>query len=917
MSPAAVVRYFVASAVVVVLVSLFVFVLLAVNVHINIWWFESLGLGRVYGTMWAAEKHLFLLYGLLAYLFLTAIFLGTRAGTYRPGPSENSRAIDALVTVVAGVASMVVAMLVGASMAQQWQLYLLDAHAQSFGILDPIHHRDVGFYMFTMPWRETLGNFAVALLLVAALGLAALATLYTTSSPYETERSDVRRIVSVASLFVSVFFAYFAWRNFYLYPFDLDRPGRAFGGGATFAHSSLWWYPVVGWVEVLVSLALLVNTVLRHFSLLTVAALPLIFGLCASAGQGIFQHFVVAPNELTAEYRYLGYTLNSTRHAYGMDKWGVREYTPHALNANDLRTDRAVVTDARIADAGAFTQVLRQRQENRTYYTFNTADIDRYIVQKKLRQVVLAARELDYGKLPAQAQTWVNEHVKFTHGYGLAMAPANTVTPDGQPVLWIQNVPVQQTITGLPPVRQPRVYFGEQTNSWVLTNASTPEFDSSTADHDTAYRYVGPDGIAAGSGIRRLALSWALEGGMPFFNKLVISNYVRPSTKLLLHRNIVDRVQTIAPWLTLDPNPYLVLRRDGSLVWMMDGITHGDHYPYSDPTNGDNYERNSVKIVVDAYTGRPNFYAFDPSDPVLRAWSAALPGLIKPFSLMPTDLVAHIKYPDSYLNWQANAYQRYHVTDVTSYYNGDNQWDIEQATQYNWNDEAPETNTLNPIWTVARLFGERQDGFFSILPFSVHGKATMAGYLAANNNNYRVTALDMPRGAQTMGAGQFFSLYQQAPSISTTITLLDQHGSVVAPGEMLILPVGKALLYIQPLYLRSAGGQSLPQLNHIVVGTQNAVNWNYTLNSAIASLLTLGDISNQTGTSTPPAPTSPGPSAVGSGPREYSRLSTRTLVNLANQYYFAAQNSASLSAKDRNLQRVGAILQVLRGRITH
>jgi uncharacterized membrane protein (UPF0182 family) len=576
----------------------------------------------------------------------------------------------------------------------------------------------------------------------------------------------------------------------------------------------------------------------------------------------------------------------------------------------DVSQDRATVQDARITDTDATTQVLQQRQENRTYYTFNTAKIDRYQVNGHVRQVTLAARELGFWKLPAQAQTWVNEHLKFTHGYGLTMAPANTVTRDGQPVLWIENVPVQETISGLPPVRQPRIYFGEYTNSWSLVDATTPEFDSSTADHDTSYRYAGPDGVTLGSGTKRLSISWALEGGFPFFNKLQISSYITPATRILLHRNIFDRIQTIAPWLELNSDPYIVLRPNGTLVWMMDGLTHSDHYPYSDPTFGDNYRRNSVKIVVDAYTGRASFYAFDSRDPILRAWEQIFPGLVQPFSHMPADLRAHIKYPSDYLTWQATAYQRYHVTDINSYYNGDNQWDIESNSQ----------GPLTPIWTEARLFGERQDGFFSILPFSVRGKAPMAGYLAANNNTYQVTALDMPRGAQTLGASQFESLWNQAPTISSTLTLLDQHGSQVQPGQLLILPVGKALLYIEPLYLRSSNSQALPQLIRIVVGTQNAVNWGDRLPAAINSLLTQGDISNVSqsanpGTpSSPVSPATPAPVIANPASNQYANLSDAKLLALANSYFLAAQQTPSLSEKDKDLRQVGAILQVLQAR---
>ncbi|GAC1445190.1 MAG: UPF0182 family protein [Chloroflexota bacterium] len=909
--------YFLVSALTATFVLILQGPMLAAHVHVNIWWFQSIGQGNVYGTVWTTEKNLFLLYSVLSYLFFTVIFFVTRGVLFRPGLDPAARWIGSSLTLIVGFLATIIAIISGHTMASEWQQYLLANHAQTFGVVDPIHHRDVGFYVFAMPWRQTLGGFALALLILGAIEIGGLATIFTVTSPFETMEGDVRRIVGIGSLFAAVLFTYLSWRNFYLNPYDLTQPGTAYGGGATFAHASLWWYTVVGTVELVVALALLVNTVVRRSSLAWLALVPVVVGLSASAGQGIFQHFVVSPNELSAEYPYLGYALNFTRHAYGMDTWKVKEYTPQTLTVSDVNANKPTVLDARIADSGAFTQVIRQRQENRTYYGFNTADVDRYLLKGRQRQVLLAARELDYGKLSFQAQTWVNEHLKFTHGYGLTMSPANTVTPDGQPSFWIENVPVQETISQLPPVTQPRVYFGEYTNSWSLTNATTPEFDSSTADQDTSYRYNGPDGVTLDSGLRRLTLAWTQEGGFPFFDKLQISGYIRPSTRILLHRNIYDRVQAIAPWLTLDSNPYMVLRKNGSLVWILDGLTNTDHYPYSEPTNGVNYQRNSVKVVLDAYTGRTTFYAFDAGDPILHTWSNIFPGLIHSLAEMPADIRAHIKYPDDYLNWQASAYNRYHVTNVTSYYNGDNEWDVENSNTYNWDAGTVDTNRLQPIWTVARLFGEKQDSFFSILPFSVHGKATMAGYLAANNNTYGVTALDMPRGAQTTGATQFESLYEQAPIISSQLSLLDQHGSQVVPGQMLILPVGKALLYIKPLYLRSASAQSLPQLIRVVVGTQNEVNWGYTLKGALNNLLTQGDISNvRQGSITGPAPSTsptPGP-AVPLASGKYASMSDSRLITLAGQYYTAAQQTPSLTAKDDDLKQLGLILETLRTR---
>ncbi len=915
LSGGAIVRYLIWAFLTLLVVAVLRLGALAVHVHLNIWWFESLGLGNVYGRIWSTQEYLFLLYGILTFLCLSLSFFVTRALANRPGPSEAARAADRLTTIITGVLVALIALVAGHAMAGQWQSYLLAGHAQPFGVRDPIHHRDVGFYVFTMPWREMLAAFVASILVLGAIELAALATLYTRISPFQTERSDVRRIVAIGSLFAAVFFGYLAWRNFFLNPYDLDRPGTVFGGGASFVHASLWWYPIVGVVQLLSALVLLINVGLRRFGLAAVAAVPIIVSIVAGSGEGVFQKFVVAPNELSAEYKYLGYTIDFTRRAYGMDGWKAREYTPHALAPSDISHDAATIADARIADLGAFTQVMRQRQENRTYYTFNQADIDRYRLPGSLRQVLLAAREMAFFQLPDQAQTWVNQHVKFTHGYGLTMAPANTVTPDGQPVLWIQNIPVQETQPGLPPVVQPRIYFGEYTNSWVMVNATTPEFDSSQADQDTTYRYAGPDGVPVGSGLKRLSIAWALEGGIPFFDKLNISGYIRPDTRVLLHRTITDRVRAIAPWLELDPDPYLVLRKDGHLVWMLDGMTSSDHYPYSDPTFGDNYRRNSVKVVVDAYTGRATFYAFDPADPILRAWSSIFPGLLHPLSAMPSDLRAHIKYPDSYLTWQALAFRRYHVTDITSYYNGDNQWDIESSSSYNWDDGQTETGPLAPVWTTARLFGEQSDSFFSILPFSVRGKATMAGYLAANNNTYHVTALDMPRGAQTMGATQFESLYRQAPTISSTLTLLDQSGSQVVPGQLLILPVGKALLYIKPLYLRSTGEHSLPQLIRVVVGTQNAVNWGYTLDDALNNLETQGDISSSpvVASGQPGTTPSPTPLPVPSGSK-FDKLSDARLIALADQYYAEAQSTPSLTQKDRDLKQVGTILRILQSR---
>jgi uncharacterized membrane protein (UPF0182 family) len=591
---------------------------------------------------------------------------------------------------------------------------------------------------------------------------------------------------------------------------------------------------------------------------------PLPIGLVAWLGAafvllvvfpGLIQRFGVAPSELSRETPYIKNEIQFTRQAYGLGDIQDRQFTPQdTLTADVVARNPETVLNARIWDPQlALPLTLEVNQSLRSYYNITDIAVDRYQLGDQYLQLLLAARELNPTNLPPRAQNWVNLKLQYTHGYGVVAARANQATGDGDPVLTLQNIPAQ----GSPAVSQGGIYFGRHTTGYVLADSKQPELDYPLPQGEQDTHWTGHTGVALASALRTLA--FAIRFGDI---NLLISPQLTPQTQVLFNRAVQDRVSALAPFLQFDQDPYVVVV-DGHIYWILDGYTVTDHYPYSDmspdtigPFVNVNYARNSVKVVVDAYSGATTFYQIDNRDPLANTYAAMFPGLFKPFNQMPAGLQAHIRYPRDLFNLQAEEYQLYHMTDPTIFYTKEDQWDIAKENLGQTGGPSP----IRPFYVIMRLPGEPKEEFVTILPYTPRGKTNMIAYLAARSDQPDYGTLfdfRFPKDVLVTGPQQIEANIDQDATIKSQFTLLSTGtGSSVIRGNLLVLPIETSLLYIEPVYLEATSVQK-PQLKKVIAATGSKVVMDDTLDKALADLL-----GQPTPPTTPTGPTTAPPTGT-------------------------------------------------------
>ena len=560
-----------------------------------------------------------------------------------------------------------------------------------------------------------------------------------------------------------------------------------------------------------------------------------------------------------------------TRQAYGLDRVSLREFPAETtVEAADPANNQATLQNIRLWDWHALQDTLRQIQEIRTYYDFPDIDIDRYTIDGTTREVMLAARELNVEKLPESSRNWINEKLIYTHGYGITMNPVNGFTAEGLPTLILSNMPVQSTVRSLS-VTRPEIYFGELTNTDVYVKTRQKEFNYPQGESNNLTSYEGNGGIGLGGFLRRMII--ALD--QSDLAKLPFSDDVDKDSRLLMRRNIRDRVAALAPFLTVDPDAYIVLGDDGRLSWIMDAFTISDSYPYSTHTRLDNasinYMRNSVKVVVDAYDGTTNFYVFDPEDPIIAAYRRIFPSLFKDASVMPPDLRKHVRYPELLLKLQAEVYGLYHMTDPEAFYNREDLWTV--ATEVSMSPGGEQvTEPMQPNFVLMKLPGESGEEFAEILPFTPANRNNLIGWIAGRSDGaeYGTSVVyNFPKTKLVDGPLQIEARIDQNAQLSGQLTLWNQQGSHVRRGALLVIPTGKALLYAEPIYLQ-AERSPMPELRLVVLALQDRLAYGPTFESAMASLFG-GTVSSLTATSTTAAAVSAEP-ARGAGASASSSL---------------------------------------------
>jgi uncharacterized membrane protein (UPF0182 family) len=899
---------------------------LGAGFYTDVLWYDSLGYAEVFWTRVRAQALLFIVGAVVAFVgAAVSLLAASRAAPgwlapvrrpYRrrppvPPPFLSIRAGDPWIelfdTTPSEIATLVrqgawllvglFAVLMGLVAMNMWSTVLRYTARQPFGVRDPLFGRDVSWYVFEMPLHYAVLGWIVLAVLILLAGSTAL-YLYQFGGRWTALTYSRGARIHLLGLVAVLFGALVWYQHLQAYELVYSTRGVVFGAGYTDAHAQLFAIRVLEVLAALGVLAAVVETFWRRLILVPglVAvwiAAGIVLGLIVP---GLQQRLVVEPSELSRERPYIEYNIRMTRLAYGLDKVvEVPATVDEGLQPQDLLDHAETLENVRLWDYRPLRETLNQVQTIRPYYEFVDVDVDRYVIGGRLRQVMISARELNPQRLPAEARTWVNQRLKFTHGYGAAVAAVSEVTPEGLPRLLVRDIPPSGDI----PIREPGIYFGERADGYVVVNTTTEEFDYPQGDQNAFTTYRARSGVRLSSFLRRFAFAWVFGDG-----NLLLSEHITSESQVLYRRNISRRVRLLAPFLRLDRDPYLVIA-DGKLYWIQDAYTTTNRYPYSQPYGSFNYIRNSVKIVTDAYTGEVTFYIADSDDPLIRAYAAIFPALFKPIEHMPPSLRQHVRYPEDLYLVQAQLYRTYHMQDPQVFYNKEDLWDIAQELH----EDRPQP--VEPYYVLMRLPGEQALEFVLILPFTPQGRQNMIAWMAARSDgpNYgKLQVFKYPKDRLVFGPLQIEARINQDPVISAQLTLWDQRGSRVIRGNLIVLPLGDTTLYVKPLYLQAEQSR-IPELRRVVLAAGGRLVMEPTLPEALARLAGTAIAGPPPGAASPPlSGTPPGPAP----PPAIGELARSALAN-----YQRAQEAlragdwagygAALRAMEQDLQRLAEL----------
>jgi len=711
-------------------------------------------------------------------------------------------------------AILVVSFFIASRASDQWNMVLSFLNQQPFGTSDPIFDKDIGFYVFSLPFYLFLREQLLILLLFAGLvaviwyikdgGVQFIGeVLLADDRPSQIPKVKIAEKVSNHLLVLAgIMVLLVAW-GYHLKVYGLlySTQGPAFGASYTDIHVRIPVFRVLMVISLLWSLFLIYNAFRPKMKLLlisggvwVVAILVLAYGLPV-----LVQQFVVNPNELAKESPFIAHNIEFTRKAYSLNKIKEVDFQiKEELSAEEVRGHDVTIQNIRVWDERPLLQTYRQIQAIRLYYDFNNVDVDRYMIDNTYRQVMLSARELVVNQLPPQANTWVNRHLIYTHGYGLAMSPVNAVTSEGLPELMIKDLPPVSDI-GLE-IDRPEIYYGEKTDEYVLVKTSTQEFDFPKGDKNVYTDYEGKGGVAIDSFLKRLL--FAVEFQDPH---ILFTTYLKPESRILFNRRIRRRVKAIAPFLAYDTDPYMVVS-GGRLFWIQDAYTISNMYPYSKRSKnpfrsiGLNYIRNSVKVIIDAYDGDVTFYRIDEQDPIVGTYARVYPQLFKPLAAMPEDLKKHLRYPTDKFEIQAQTYSRYHMQDIQVFYNQEDLWEPPDEIY------GDNRQRMKPYYIIIKLPEGDKEEFLLMLPYTPAKKDNMIGWLAARSDlpNYgNLIVYKLPKDQLVYGPMQIEARVDQQTEISRELSLWDQRGSRVIRGNLLAIPMSEAFIYVEPIYLEA------------------------------------------------------------------------------------------------------------------
>lgn len=928
--------------------------------YTNVLWYDSVGFGVVFWRLVGTKIGLAAVAGLAVALLLSGNLLLARrlAPPYRRHPSQGEQAIERYRQTIERAARPLLigvgvffGLLSGAAMSQQWEPLLLWRNAVPFGLNDPQFGRDVGYFVFQLPFLTLVNSWLFTSLMLTIVFTAFAHYVFGGIRP----QAPSHKITPLANVHLSVLLALLvavrAW-GFWLdrYLLSYSERGGVTGLSYTDVHAQLRAYQLLCVIAAVCVVLFFVNIRVRGWLLPAsgVAILVVAAVLLAGIYPAVIQRLQVAPQQLRREERYIARNLQLTRFAYRIDGGHV-SYEPFAaagqLGAPEVAANAKTLESVRLWDPTTLETVYDQIQTFRPFYDFHDVDTDRYLIDGQPRQMMVSVRELDPADLAPQARTWQNQALTFTHGYGYVASPVSTAAPNGQPEFFVRNMPLD----GVTPLEidNPRVYFGEAGAPYSIVGTAQEEFDYPLGDRDATSRYDGKDGVPLSSLLRRVA--FAFRFGEP---NIVLSNLIGPDSRVLLRRDVRERVRLAAPFLDTDDDPYPVAV-DGRIHWVVDAYTITDMVPYSQRVDLDrltasaqrvlvrqpqpdgqialvpeirmvpglrgraNYIRNSVKAVVDAYDGTVSLYVTDPADPLIRAWDQAFPGILRPVGQASEELRAHFRYPEDMFMVQAAMLRAYHIQDPAPFFRGDDVWAIPKDPTFADNQaraggSSDRQRDLPPTYQLLRLPGEQQEQFTLVLPFTPANRQNLSAYVAGRvdaNGSGQLRVLQMPPSQTVFGPEQVYARIQQDAAVSQQITLWNQAGSTVITGNLIVVPVADSLLYAQPLFLQ-AEGSPIPELRRVVLVLGEQVVMGDRLGDALQLLFgqRVPGIEGQ------PAPPGQQPPVVGSAPDPRVAVLIRQALDA-----FAAADQAlrdgDLGAYQQQTRAAQAALQQAQGLI--
>jgi uncharacterized protein len=906
------------------------------GLYLNLLWFREVGKTQVFWGVLGAQVGI----GLLTGLGTAAIVGGNLGAAHRlAGPSAlpplEAPSVERLRRVLLPHsralrlgAVVVLSLQVGLHGASQWRTFLLWRNQVPFGEQDAQFGRDIGFYVFSLPLQRAVFGWLLFTLLVTTLLVIGAYLLQGGIQPAVRGNRVAPYVHAHLSILLGCIVLLKAW-GYRLDQFSLVFSPRGVVTGASYTdvHAQLPALRLLMLVAPVCAVLFFLNVRSRDFTL-PVAGM-LLLGLASVLVGGLYpafvQRFQVAPQELQREEPYIQRNIDATRKAFALEGVQTKDFpAAEDLTAAELRANATAVDNIRLWEADVLKTAIQNLQAIGQYYEFSDVDVDRYRIGGALRQVMISAREVDPRNLDASAQTWVNLNLAYTHGYGVVATQVNRAETSGRPDFVVSSFNQERAAIS---VLQPRIYFGEpppDTPAYVVGDSRQPEVGSPSAsgEGEASFRYDGRGGVQLSSPLRRLAAAWHFTS-----LNLLISSNLNGRSRILFNRDIRDRMEKAAPFLQWDADPYVAVI-DGRIVFIRDGYTTTDNYPYSqripldvaarrtDPDDrgvrGEgNYIRNSVKAVVDAYDGTTTLYAFDETDPLLRAWRNAFPELFTPKDQIPKALTEHVRYPEDLFSIQTDRYASYHIGAARDFYSKQDFWALpeDRSGQLTHGEGSlvvtGKSPRMRPYYLLTRLPGEQDEQFVLVMPFTPNNKQNMVSYMAARSDpaDYgKITLFSLPRARTVFGPTQVHAQILADPDVSKELTLFNQQGSTVILGNLLTVPIKDALLYVQPIFVQASKG-AIPELRRVPVFFNNQLGYTAELADSIDQVLGRTTRAPPVGGPTPPAP-----------PRAPSSALGRILQQQADQYRRAqeALDRHDLGAYQRAIERLGQLIEQAR-----